>query len=77
VLDSSNHCRFWLEEIMSGSRPENPDVNAQDVTFPETVPDPVEPDCDPVDEGCNPKTGFEPGTEMVPEKGDFHTRPER
>jgi hypothetical protein len=37
----------------------------------------VEPDCDPVDEGCNPKTGFEPGTEMVPEKGDFHTRPAR
>ena len=62
---------------MSGSRPENPDTRPENVTFPETVPDPVENECDPIDEGCNPKTGFEPGTELVPEKGDFHTRLQR
>jgi hypothetical protein len=50
---------------MAGSRPENPDVDAQDVTFPETVPDPVT-------EQEDPEADFEPGTELLPEKGDFH-----
>jgi hypothetical protein len=72
-LTPPTNITLWLEEIMSGSRPENPDTPPENVSFPETVPDPVDSDCDPVDEGCNPNTGFEPGTEMVPEKGDFHT----
>lgn len=51
---------------MAGTRPENPETEADKVQFPETVPDPV-------DDGCDPQTGYEPGTELVPEKGDFHT----
>jgi hypothetical protein len=50
---------------MAGSRPENPDVDATEVAFPETVPDPIIEEEDP-------EAGFEPGTELVPEKGDFH-----
>ncbi|EPJ87925.1 hypothetical protein CFII64_05650 [Pseudomonas sp. CFII64] len=50
---------------MAGSRPENPDVDPDEVTFPETVPDPISEEDDP-------EAGFEPGTELVPEKGDFH-----
>ncbi|HXR02216.1 MAG TPA: hypothetical protein VN798_17680 [Pseudomonas sp.] len=57
---------------MSGTRPENPDAAKDEVTFPETVPDP-DPREDLINEGCDPRTGFEPGTEMVPEKGDFQT----
>jgi hypothetical protein len=73
----SNHhhpCPYslFLEKTMSGTRPENPDAEARAVAFPETVPDPVENELDPIDEG-NDADGFEPGTEMVPEKGDFHT----
>lgn len=57
---------------MSGTRPEDPDTDPRTVSYPETVPDPVEDEVDMIDEGNDPD-GFEPGTEMVPEKGDFHT----
>jgi hypothetical protein len=50
---------------MAGTRPENPDADVEQVQFPETVPDPVTEQDD--------EAGFEPGTEMVPEKGDFHS----
>lgn len=50
---------------MVGSRPENPDVELNDVHYPETVPDPVISEDDP-------EADFEPGTELLPEKGDFH-----
>lgn len=46
---------------MVAPRPENPDADVDDVKYPETVPDPVE-DADE----------FDPGTELLPEKGDFH-----
>jgi hypothetical protein len=49
---------------MAGSRPENPDVDPRELSYPETVPDPVEEQ--------DPEAGFEPGTELLPEKGDFH-----
>lgn len=50
---------------MAGTRPENPDADAEDVQFPETVPDPLDEE--------DAEAGFDPGTEMVPEKGDFHS----
>lgn len=50
---------------MVGSRPENPDAAPKDVQYPQTVPAPVTDEHDP--EG-----DFEPGTELLPEKGDFH-----
>jgi hypothetical protein len=50
---------------MVGSRPENPDAEIENVQYPETVPDPV------IDED-DPEEDFEPGTELLPEKGDFH-----
>jgi hypothetical protein len=48
---------------MVASRPENPDAKPTDVQYPETVPDPVIEDTE---------AEFEPGTELLPEKGDFH-----
>lgn len=54
---------------MVATRPENPDAQVNDVHYPETVPDPVTDDIDP-------EADFEPGTELVPEKGDFHQRKE-
>ena len=49
---------------MVGSRPENPDADVNDVHYPETVPD--------TDDDDDPAAGYEPGTELLPEKGDFH-----
>jgi hypothetical protein len=49
---------------MVASRPENPDAEPKDVQYPETVPDPVIAE--------DTEAGFEPGTELLPEKGDFH-----
>jgi hypothetical protein len=50
---------------MAGTRPENPDADAEDVQFPETVPDPLNEE--------DAEAGFDQGTEMVPGKGDFHS----
>jgi hypothetical protein len=50
---------------MAGTRPENPDADAKNVQFPETVPDPLSEE--------DAEAEFDPGTEMVPEKGDFHS----
>lgn len=50
---------------MAGTRPENPDADAEDVQFPETVPDPLSEE--------DAEAEFDPGTEMVPEKGKFHS----
>lgn len=50
---------------MVGSHPESPDDALTDVQYPETLPAPV------IDE-TDPDAGFEPGTELLPEKGDFH-----
>lgn len=52
---------------MVGSRPENPDAHIKDVHYPETVPDSVT-------DNTRPDEDFEPGTELVPEKGDFHDK---
>ncbi|WP_162874611.1 hypothetical protein [Pseudomonas viridiflava] len=49
---------------MAGSRPENPEVAITEVQRPEILPDPA------IDED-DPDAGFEPGTELLPEKGDF------
>jgi len=51
---------------MVASRPENPDTDLGQIQFPETAPDPIN------DDEIDPMADFEPGTELVPEKGDFH-----
>ncbi len=50
---------------MAGTRPENPDADAEHVHFPETVPDPVnEEDLD---------AEFKPDTQKVPENREVYS----